>query len=199
MKILRIIQRDTLPDMGKLAKGFLTVTVDHEKTYEVKNGELGIPVSEGVHTLEFAVNVSSLFVKIPFKKVEKVLEIFNDQEIDITFSKGNISVDVKESIEASNDDTSTKEIFIPESSSQSENYEFENISTTYIRSEEMKEYKVLTQKDKFIGGKFDPVKLETALNSYAEQGWRVVATATAQVPGLAGNREEIILVMERDK
>jgi len=37
----------------------------------------------------------------------------------------------------------------------------------------MKEYKILTQKDKWFGGKFDPLKLEQAINSYAEEGWRI--------------------------
>jgi hypothetical protein len=60
------------------------------------------------------------------------------------------------------------------------------------------EYKVLTQKDRFWGGKFDPEKLEQALNSYAEEGWRVVASATASFPSLTGNREEMILVLERE-
>ena len=63
----------------------------------------------------------------------------------------------------------------------------------------MKEYKVLTQKDKLFGGRFDPVKLEEALNTYAEHGWRVLTTATAEIPGLAGKREEIITILERDK
>ena len=63
----------------------------------------------------------------------------------------------------------------------------------------MKEYKNLTQKDKFLGGKFDPVKLEEALNSYAQQGWRVVATATADIPGWGANRQEMITILERDK
>ena len=43
----------------------------------------------------------------------------------------------------------------------------------------MKQYKVMTQKERFCGVKFDPEKLESALNSYAEQGWGVIATATA--------------------
>jgi hypothetical protein len=34
----------------------------------------------------------------------------------------------------------------------------------------MKEYKVLTQKDKWFSGRFDPEKLEEALNACAEQG-----------------------------
>lgn len=64
----------------------------------------------------------------------------------------------------------------------------------------MKEYKVLTQKDKWFSGKFDPEKLELALNAYAEQGWCVVACTTATFPGmLSAGREEMITVMERDR
>ena len=63
----------------------------------------------------------------------------------------------------------------------------------------MKEYKVLTQKDKWFSGKFDPAKLEAALNAYAEQGWRLVSCATADIPGgFGGNRQEFVAVMERD-
>ena len=62
----------------------------------------------------------------------------------------------------------------------------------------MKQYKVLTQKDKWFSGKFDPELLEKALNSYASQGWRVVATATASIPGFGNNREELLIVMERE-
>ncbi len=63
----------------------------------------------------------------------------------------------------------------------------------------MKEYKVLTQKDRFFGGKFDPEKLETAINSYATEGWSVVSVATASIRSIAGNREEMIVVLEREK
>lgn len=63
----------------------------------------------------------------------------------------------------------------------------------------MKEYKVLTQKDKWFSGKFDPERLEQAINSYAAQGWRVVTAATASFPGLfSSNREEMIVILERD-
>ena len=63
-----------------------------------------------------------------------------------------------------------------------------------------KEYKVLTQKDKWFSGKFAPELLEQAINSYASQGWRVVAATTASFPALiSGNREEMIIIMERDK
>lgn len=59
------------------------------------------------------------------------------------------------------------------------------------------EYKILTQKDRWLGGKFDPMKLEQALNSYAGEGWRVVTAATAAFPTLTGSREEMIVVLER--
>ncbi len=61
-----------------------------------------------------------------------------------------------------------------------------------------KEYKVLTQKDKWFSGKFDPANLEEALNAYAEQGWVVKAATTAAITGLmSGNRDEMIIILER--
>lgn len=63
----------------------------------------------------------------------------------------------------------------------------------------VKQYKVLTQKDKWFSGKFDPEKLEEAINAYAKQGWRVVGCATASFPGfIGGNREELVIILERD-
>ena len=54
-------------------------------------------------------------------------------------------------------------------------------------------------KDKWLSGKFDPAVLESTLNSYAKQGWRVVQSVTANVPGiLNGNREELVVILERD-
>ena len=62
----------------------------------------------------------------------------------------------------------------------------------------MKQYKVLSQKDKWFSGKFDPAKLEQAINSYAQQGWIVKAAFSAEIPGLMGAREEAIVILERD-
>ena len=59
----------------------------------------------------------------------------------------------------------------------------------------MKEYKVMTQKDKWFSGKFDPVKLEEALNSYAQQGWILVSCATANI---TETRQEFVAVLERN-
>lgn len=63
----------------------------------------------------------------------------------------------------------------------------------------MKEYKVMSQKDKWHSGKFDPAKLEKALNIYAKEGWRVIAVTTAKVPAMLNSgREEFLAVLERD-
>jgi hypothetical protein len=44
------------------------------------------------------------------------------------------------------------------------------------------EYKVLTQEDRRWSGKFTPENLESALNSYAAEGWRVVSTLPVASP-----------------
>jgi hypothetical protein len=64
----------------------------------------------------------------------------------------------------------------------------------------MKEYKVLTQKDRWFGGKFEPLKIEQALNAYAQEGWRLAAATTAQFPAVfSGGRDELIMILEREK
>jgi len=60
------------------------------------------------------------------------------------------------------------------------------------------EYKVLTQKDRFFAGKFDPEKLESAINSYAAEGWIVKVATTATIPGFGGAREEMVIILERE-
>jgi hypothetical protein len=47
------------------------------------------------------------------------------------------------------------------------------------RGDPLKRYKVMAQKDRFFAGKFDPEKLESAMNAYASEGWEVIAVATA--------------------
>ena len=63
----------------------------------------------------------------------------------------------------------------------------------------MKEYKVLTQRDKFFLGKFSPEKLEEALNAYAKDGWKVIAITTSDRLGIGNKRQEIIVILEKDK
>jgi hypothetical protein len=70
--------------------------------------------------------------------------------------------------------------------------------TKYRKVQVMKEYHVLTMKDKWFSGKFDPQKLQDALNAYAQQGWRLVSCATADIPGFGTTRQEFIAVLERE-
>lgn len=64
----------------------------------------------------------------------------------------------------------------------------------------MKRYKILTQKDKWFSGKFNPENLEAAINAYAEQGWRVIGCTTGDFPSAFGaGRQEMIIVLERDE
>ena len=59
-------------------------------------------------------------------------------------------------------------------------------------------YKVITMKDRFFSGKFDPEKLESMLNAYAGEGWTLSGVTTAEIPGALGQkREEIIFILER--
>lgn len=67
------------------------------------------------------------------------------------------------------------------------------------RPSQMFEYKVLSQKDKWFSAKFDPNSIEQAINAYAAQGWRVSYATTASIPSFGGNREEMIIIMERAK
>ena len=63
----------------------------------------------------------------------------------------------------------------------------------------MVQYKILTQKDRFFAGKFDPEKLESAINSYASEGYVVKAATTASIPSFSGTREEMIIILEREQ
>ncbi len=61
----------------------------------------------------------------------------------------------------------------------------------------MFEYKVLTQDDKMFTGRFDPEVLETSLNEYAADGWRLVQGVGAfnVWKSLKG---ELLLILERN-
>lgn len=61
------------------------------------------------------------------------------------------------------------------------------------------EYKVLTREKLWFSGEFNPAGLEEALNSYAQQGWRLKSTQVLTVtgPGPEGTREELVVILER--
>jgi hypothetical protein len=54
-------------------------------------------------------------------------------------------------------------------------------------------------KGESLGGKFDPQKLENALNSFATEGWVLCAAATADITAsFAKDRQEMVMILERD-
>lgn len=60
----------------------------------------------------------------------------------------------------------------------------------------MYEYKVLTERDSRFSGKFDLDGLETTLNGYATEGWRLVESFVAA--NLAkSTKAEIVMILER--
>jgi hypothetical protein len=62
----------------------------------------------------------------------------------------------------------------------------------------VREYKVLSAKDKIFEGKFDLARLEEALVQYGRQGWTVKAISTPHVKNFAGvNEETIVVLLER--
>jgi hypothetical protein len=60
----------------------------------------------------------------------------------------------------------------------------------------MVEYKILTQRDKTFSGAFDPDKLETLLNGYAADGWRL-AEGFVVTSLWKSMKAEIMLILER--
>ena len=62
----------------------------------------------------------------------------------------------------------------------------------------MKEYKLLTPKDKLFDNQFDLARLEEVINAFALNGWIVRSMTTAQVTAFSGGmREELLVLLER--
>jgi len=62
----------------------------------------------------------------------------------------------------------------------------------------MKRYKVMSQKDRMFGGKFNPEKVEEAMNAMAAEGWELSGLATAEFPPLTGGRQELVIFLEKE-
>jgi hypothetical protein len=60
---------------------------------------------------------------------------------------------------------------------------------------EVRQYKVLTSKDKYFDNKFDLTRLEEALNHFAKQGWTVKAMTLPHIKGYGGVTEETFVVL----
>ena len=82
---------------------------------------------------------------------------------------------------------------------QGMSFDFNTNTAAPTQAPRFYEYKVLTQKDKWFSGKFDPTVLEQALNAYAQQGWRVIGCATADIPGFGVARQEFVTLLERQR
>ncbi len=59
------------------------------------------------------------------------------------------------------------------------------------------QYKVLTPKDYGLTGKFNPSKLEEALNTLAHKGWGVRTASVLRIHSHSGDHDELILILER--
>ncbi len=62
----------------------------------------------------------------------------------------------------------------------------------------MKIYKVMTQKDRAFGGKFNPEKVEEALNGLAKEGWEVTGVVSAEFPSFGGGRQELVIFLAKE-
>jgi Domain of unknown function (DUF4177) len=60
-----------------------------------------------------------------------------------------------------------------------------------------REYKVLTRQNLWFTGQFDPKAFEEALNTYGQQGWTLKSTMVMTFPTPEGDREDVIVVLER--
>jgi len=62
----------------------------------------------------------------------------------------------------------------------------------------MLEYKILTERDSRFSGKFDLDQLETALNSYATEGWKIAGGLSASSIWKS-SKTEILIFLERER
>ncbi len=63
----------------------------------------------------------------------------------------------------------------------------------------MFEYKVISAKDKLFGNRFDPQKLEKAINTLGAEGWELVEIANSDSAGMLTSRSEMIMIFKRKK
>ncbi|MER0245901.1 DUF4177 domain-containing protein [Streptomyces sp. 796.1] len=65
----------------------------------------------------------------------------------------------------------------------------------------MYEYKVIQIREKLIGGKMSPDKVEDLLNKYAAEGWQLKAITSADVKGRIGpgGVEGLLVTFERPR
>jgi Domain of unknown function (DUF4177) len=62
----------------------------------------------------------------------------------------------------------------------------------------MYQYKILTERDARFSGQFDLETLETTVNSYADEGWRVTDGFTVSSVW-KNSKTEIVVILERER
>jgi hypothetical protein len=63
----------------------------------------------------------------------------------------------------------------------------------------MFEYKVISVKDKLFGNRFDPKKLENAINELGTQGWELIEIANSDSAGMLTSRSEMVMIFKRSR
>lgn len=61
----------------------------------------------------------------------------------------------------------------------------------------MFEYKVISVKDKLIGNRFSPRKLEEAINTLGSESWELIQIANSDSAGVFTNRSEMVMIFKR--
>lgn len=61
----------------------------------------------------------------------------------------------------------------------------------------MFEYKVISVKDKLLGNRFSPDKLEKAINTLGRDGWELIEIANSDSAGMLTNRSEMIMIFKK--
>lgn len=62
----------------------------------------------------------------------------------------------------------------------------------------IKIFKVMTQKDRAFGGKFNPEKIEEALNAMGKEGWEIDGVTSAEFPSITGGRQELVIFLSKE-
>lgn len=63
----------------------------------------------------------------------------------------------------------------------------------------MKEYLVIRDQFKLLGGKLNTDRMTATLNKYAANGWRVISVIPHDVKtGIGSHSQEVVITFERD-
>ena len=68
----------------------------------------------------------------------------------------------------------------------------------HLRNSQLKEYRVVSQRDHWFTCNFNPSTIENALNELAREGWQLVTVTTQRLGGIGNSRDEIFFFLERD-